>query len=120
MKKRTSLLLLVALATSLLTTEAMADIKRGQIFYQKRLKVCKEDGIRNGAVFAAKHSRKEWASLKESGKLQDEWKHICPHGESKIDKMRKKDIKNLYSFVWKYASDGDIPSCGSAFFSIEK
>jgi len=112
MKKTTSLLLAAMVAGSVFATGAMADAKKGQKFYLKKLKVCKKDGLKNGAVFATKHSRQEWASIKDSGKVQDEWKTICPHGEKKIKKMKEKDINNLYDFVWKYASDGEVPSCG--------
>jgi hypothetical protein len=112
MKKTTSLLLAAIVAGSVFTPSAMADAKKGQRFYLKKLKICKKDGLKNGAVFATKHSRHEWASLKDSGKIQDEWKTICSHGIKKINKMKAKDINNLYDFVWKYASDGDTPSCG--------
>ena len=112
MKKTTSLLLAAMVAGSVFTTSAMADAKKGQKFYLKKLKVCKKDGLKNGAVFAVKHDRAEWAKLKEEGKLLDEWKRICPHGTKKINKMKEKDVKNLYDFVWKYASDGETPSCG--------
>jgi len=97
---------------ALSTTVASADAKKGQKFYLKKLKVCKKDGLKNGAVFATKHDRRTWASLKESGKLMDEWKNICPSGVKKLDKMKDKHIENLYDFVYKYASDGDVPSCG--------
>ncbi len=112
MKKTTLLLLAAMVAGSVFTTAAMADATHGQRFYLKKLKVCKKDGLKNGAVFATKHSRQEWASLKNNGKIQDEWEKICPHGEKKIKKMKEKNIKNLYDFVWKYASDGEVPSCG--------
>jgi hypothetical protein len=112
MTKTTSLLLAAMVAGSVFTTSAMADAKKGQKFYLKKLKVCKKDGLKNGAVFAIKHDRKTWASLKESGKLVDEWKTICPSGVKKINKMKEKDVTNLYDFVWKYASDGEVPSCG--------
>ena len=112
MKKTTSLLLAAMVAGSVFTTGAMADAKKGQKYYLKKLKVCKKDGLKNGAVFATKHSRKEWAAINESGKITDEWKSICPSGTKKINKMKPKHIKNLYDFVWKYASDGEVPSCG--------
>jgi len=89
-----------------------ADAKKGQKFYLKKLKVCKKDGLKNGAVFATKHSRQEWSKLKEGAELQTEWNELCPHGTKKIKKMKEKDINNLYDFVWKYASDGEVPSCG--------
>jgi hypothetical protein len=97
---------------ALSATVASADAKKGQKFYLKKLKVCKKDGLKNGAVFATKHDRKTWASLKKSGTLMDEWKTICPSGVKKFGKMKEKHINNLYDFVWKYASDGDVPSCG--------
>ncbi|WP_297441277.1 cytochrome C [Sulfurimonas sp.] len=112
MKKLTSFLLATVIAGSVFTTSAMANPAYGQRFYLKKLKICKKDGLKNGAVFAIKHNRKGWESLKESGKLQQEWTNICPHGAKKIKKMRDKDIKNLYDFVWKYASDGETPTCG--------
>ena len=88
------------------------EIKIARADHLKKLKVCKKDGLKNGAVFATKHARKEWATIQESGKLLDEWKTICPSGAKKINKMKEKDIKNLYDFVWKFASDGEVPSCG--------
>jgi len=91
MKKTTSLLLAVMVAGSVFTTSAMADAKHGQRFYMKKLKtVCRKDnGPKNGAFFAIKHSRQEWASFKDSGKIQDEWKSICPLGVKKIKKMKR-------------------------------
>lgn len=94
------------------TTVASADAKKGQKYYLKKLKVCKKDGLKNGAVFATKHNRKSWEELKSSGKLVDEFKTICPSGVKKINKMKEKDVTNLYDFVWKFASDGEVPSCG--------
>ena len=112
MKKTTSLLLAAMVAGSVFTTSAMAEAKKGQKYYLKKLKVCKKDGLKNGAVFATKHSRHEWAAIQEAGTLVEEWKTICPSGTKKISKMKEKDIKNLYDFVWKFASDGEVPSCG--------
>jgi len=119
MKKTTSLLLSALVAGSMFTTSVAAgeeyvpaQAKKGQKFYLKKLKVCKKDGLKNGAVFATKHSRSEWAGFKEADSLKTEWKSICPHGKKKINKMKDKDVTKLYDFVWKYASDGDTPSCG--------
>jgi hypothetical protein len=113
MKKTTSLLALVFITLALFATNASAQASRGKMVYMKKLKnVCKKDGLKNGAVFAIKHDRRAWAAIKESGELQQEWTKICPHGTKKIKKMRTKDVKNLYDFVWKYASDGETPSCG--------
>jgi len=112
MKKTTSLLLAAIIAGSAFTTAAMADVKRGQRYYLKKLSVCKKDGFINASVFAVKHNRAGWAKLKEEGKLVDDWKQLCPSGASKIEKMKEKDVTNLYDFCWKFASDGEVPSCG--------
>lgn len=113
MRKTTSLLLVAMITGSVFVTSSMADASRGKMVYMKKLKsVCKKDGLKNGGMFAVKHDRKGWETVKESGKLQEEWTTICPHGTKKINKMREKDVKNLYDFVWKYASDGETPTCG--------
>ena len=113
MKKTTSLLLSALLSIFVLETSAAADANKGQRVYLKKLKsVCKKDGLKNGALFALKHNRREWKAIKKSGHLREEWVKICPHAEKKVKKLRKKDVKNLYDFVWKYAADGETPSCG--------
>jgi hypothetical protein len=94
-------------------TTLHADAKQGQKFYLKKLKSsCKKAGLKSGAMFAVKHDRHGWQKIKESGELRSEWISICPKAEKKIKKMKPKDEKNLYDFVWKYASDGEQPSCG--------
>ncbi|MBU1657999.1 cytochrome C [bacterium] len=112
MKKMTSLLLSAIVAGSVFTTAAMADAKSGQKYYLKKLKVCQKDGLKTGANFAAKNDRSTWAELKEGGELLNAWQEICPSGAKKIEKMKQKDIDDLYDFCWQYASDGDVPSCG--------
>ena len=112
MKKTTSLLLAALVASSMFSTSAMADAKKGQKYYLKKLKACKKDGLKNGALFAVKHSRAEWEKVKADDTLVAEFTTICPHGEKKFKKMKDKDVTNLYDFVWKFASDGDVPSCG--------
>ena len=113
MKKTTSLLLAAMVAGSVFATSATADASKGQRVYLKKLKsVCKKDGLKSGAVFAIKHDRHGWEAVNKSGNLKTEWVKICPHAAKKVKKMREKDVKNLYDFVWKYASDGETPSCG--------
>ena len=112
MRKTTSLILAAVVAGSLFSTSAMAEASKGQKFYLKKLKVCKKDGLKTGHSFALKKDRAAWAQLKADGKLMDEWNAICPHGEKKFKKMKPKHIENLYDFVWKFASDGETPSCG--------
>lgn len=112
MTKISSLLLAALVASSMLSTTVSADAKKGQKYYLKKLKKCKKDGLKNGALFAVKHTRAEWEKLQADGALMTEWKALCPSGAKKFDKMKPKHITNFYDFVHKYASDGDIPSCG--------
>jgi len=112
MTKTTSLLLAAAVASSMFSTSLMADAKKGQKYYLKKLKACKKDGLKTGHNFALKNNRAGWEELKANGKLSEEWIKNCPHGEKKIKKMKAKDINNLYDFCHKYASDGEVPSCG--------
>lgn len=107
-----SFLLITFIASLLMTTTVSADAKKGQKYYLKKLKACKKDGYENGAFFALKHSREEWEQFKSDDALLTHWMTMCPSAENKFTKMKERDIKNLYDFVWKYASDGDIPSCG--------
>ena len=112
MKTLLKTLLTSIMLVALTATVASADAKAGQKYYLKKLKVCQKDGLKNGAVFATKQDRKTWSTLKESNALIGEFKTLCPSGAKKFDKMKEKDVTNLYDFVWKYASDGDVPSCG--------
>jgi len=112
MTKKTSLLLAAMIAGSVFTTSAMADAAKGQKYYLKKLKVCKKDGLKTGANVAASNDRDTWATMKEEGELLKGWSKVCPSGAKKIEKMKQKDIDDLYDFCWKYASDGEVPSCG--------
>lgn len=111
MNKTISLIVTALLASSIVTTVAVADAKKGQQYYAKQLKTCVKDGIQNGGVFAGKHDRDEWLEIKEKGTVLTEWKELCPSGTKIFDKMKKKQIQDLYDFCWQYAADGDVPSC---------
>jgi len=112
MKKTTSLLLAAMVAGSVFTTSALADAKKGQKFYLKKMKACKKDGLKTGHDFALRNTQAGWAKLKADGQLMDEWVKNCPSGEKKLKKMKEKNINDLYDFCHKYASDGEVPSCG--------
>ena len=112
MTKTTSLLLAAMVAGSVFTTSAMADSKKGQKYYLKKMKACKKDGLKTGHDFALRNTQAGWAALKADGKLTEAWIKNCPHGEKKIKKMKAKHIENLYDFCYQYASDGEVPSCG--------
>ena len=100
------------LALFLLNTTVFADAKKGQKLFLKKMKSCKKDGVKNGLIFATKHTQSEWIEIKETNKLRDEFKNICPSTTKKIDKMKDKHINDLYDFSYDYASDsGNIPSC---------
>ena len=112
MNKLLKVVLTSVMILSVGATVASADAKKGQKYYLKKLKACKKDGLKTGHNFALKNDQKTWASIKADGKLVQEWIANCPSGEKKIKKMKEKDINNLYDFCYKYASDGDVPSCG--------
>ncbi|MBL4730487.1 MAG: cytochrome C [Sulfurimonas sp.] len=112
MRKFISLAVAVFLGTTMLSTIVSASAKKGQKYYLKKLTSCKKDGLKSGASFAEKYTREEWEALKTAGTLTAEWSKLCPHSEKRFSTMKEKDEKNLYDFVWKYAADGDIPSCG--------
>ncbi|MBD3840963.1 MAG: cytochrome C [Campylobacterales bacterium] len=93
-----------AVALTLSTTTASADVAKGQKLYQKKLKeVC---GGMTGAKMAVKHTQDEWKALKEGGKLNEEIKKICGQ------ETNEKYLPHLYDFFYEYASDsGNVPSC---------
>ena len=112
MKELFKIVLASFMLLTLSATVASADAGKGKKFYLKKLKVCSKDGVKDAAVFATKKDRAGWESLKNGGTLVGEWKTICPSGAKQFDKMKEKDVTNLYDFVWTYASDGEVPSCG--------
>ncbi|RLA71464.1 MAG: cytochrome C [Epsilonproteobacteria bacterium] len=92
------------LGLTLLSTTAMADVKKGQKIYLKKLKApC---GF-SGAKFAHKHTQDEWESINEAGKFAAEVKKLCPKA-----KIKAKYVPHVYDFAYEYAKDsGNIPSC---------
>ena len=103
MNKLLKLVFAGAVALSLSSTVASADIKKGQKLYSKKLKkACKI----TGAKMAAKHTQDQWEELMENGKLNDEIKNICGKG------TKEKYLPHLFDFFYEYASDsGNVPSC---------
>ncbi len=90
---------------SFATTTASADPAKGHKLYLKKLK--KPCGI-NGAKMAAKHTQDEWEELRDSGKLEDEIKKICPL----VKDVKDKYLDDLFDFFYEYGSDsGNVPSC---------
>ena len=88
----------------LMTGLANASVNKGKKIYLKKMNTSCH---MTGAKFAAKHTQDEWTALKNSGKLQKEIEKMCPGV-----KLKKRYIKHIYDFNYKYASDsGYIPSC---------
>jgi len=105
MKKFLSIIATSVLVASIATTAVSADPAKGQKIYLKKLK--KACGI-NGAKMAAKHSQDEWEKIKESGKLEDEIKTVCPN----VKDVKDKYLDDLFDFFYEYANDsGNVPSC---------
>jgi len=105
MNKITKLATAALLGTVMLSSTAIADVKKGQKLYLKKLKApC---GI-SGAKFAHKHTQDEWENIYEAGKFADEVKKICP----KVKKVKEKYVPHVYDFAYEYAKDsGNVPSC---------
>ncbi|MFT7002995.1 MAG: hypothetical protein ACJAWW_000329 [Sulfurimonas sp.] len=84
-----------------------ADVAKGQKLYLKKLKgSCNM----NGAQMATKHSQAEWKAIKESGKLADELKNICPDVRDKA--LKEKYLDHYFDFFFNYANDsGNVPAC---------
>ena len=104
MNSITKLALASLLGLMLLSTTAMADVKKGQKIYLKNLKA--SCGF-SGAKFAHKHTQDEWETFNEAGKFADEVKRLCPKAT-----IKSKYIPHVYDFVYEYAKDsGKVPSC---------
>jgi len=105
MNKLLKLAFTSAVALSLTTTVASADVSKGQKLYSKKLK--KACGF-SGAKMAQKHSQDEWEAKKDS--LADEIKAICPNTKDKS--LKGKYLPHYYDFFYEYANDsGNVPSC---------
>ena len=107
MNKLLKLVFAGAVALSLTSTVASADVAKGQKLYSKKLK--KACGM-TGAKMAGQHTQDEWEAIKESGKLKDEIKSICPSVNDKL--LKDKFIPHYFDFFYEYGSDsGNVPSC---------
>ncbi len=105
MTKLLKLAFAAAVALSLSSTVASADVAKGQKLYSKKLK--KACGM-TGAKMAGKHTQDEWEAIMEEGKLTDEIMKICPN----VKKVKEKFVPHYFDFFYEYASDsGNVPSC---------
>jgi hypothetical protein len=105
MTKLLKLAFAAAVALSLSSTVASADVAKGQKLYSKKLK--KACGM-TGTKMAGKHTQDEWEAIMEEGKLTDEIMKICPN----VKKVKEKFVPHYFDFFYEYASDsGNVPSC---------
>jgi len=106
MSKLLKLIATGAVALTLVTTTASADVGKGQKLYAKKLK--KACGF-NGAKMATKHTQDEWEDIGVDG-LKAEIKKLCPKVKDKA--LKSKYLKHYYDFFYNFASDsGNVPSC---------
>lgn len=92
------------LGVAVLSTGAMADSKKGQKLYMKKMKAA--CGF-SGAKFAQKHTQDEWEEINEAGKFKEEAEKICPGV-----KLKDKYVPHIFDFAYEFASDsGNVPSC---------
>jgi len=107
MNKLLKLAFAAAVALSLTSTVASADVAKGQKLFSKKLK--KACGI-TGAKMSGKHTQDEWEAIFNGGKLPAEIKAICPNVEDKA--LKEKFMQHYFDFFYEYASDsGNVPSC---------
>ena len=93
---------------SLITVSTLsADVVKGQKLYMKKLKSkCNV----SGSVIAGKHTESEWEDIRNSNKMKEEIKLLCPSVKDKS--LKDKYIKHYYDFFKEYSSDsGNVPSC---------
>ncbi|MDY0401818.1 cytochrome C [Sulfurovum sp.] len=92
------------LGVAVLSSTAMADAKKGQKLYMKKMKAA--CGF-SGAKFAQKHTQDEWEEIHGAGKFKEEAEKICPGL-----KLDPKYVDDIYDFSYEFASDsGNVPSC---------
>jgi hypothetical protein len=104
MNTMAKLALTALLSVAFFSSTAIADVKKGQKIYLKKLKA--RCGF-SGAKFAHKHTQDEWEEINEAGKFAAEVKTLCPKA-----KIKAKYVPDVYDFVYEYASDsGNVPSC---------
>ena len=101
------LLLASAIALSMTTTVASADVAKGQKLYLKKLKgACNM----NGAKMASQHSQDEWEEIGNGDGMAAEMKKLCPTAKDKA--LKGKYLPHYYDFFFEYANDsGNVPSC---------
>jgi len=88
------------------TMTVSANAEKGQKIVLSKIKIKKACHF-NGAVLAKKHTQSQWKAIYSGGKLAGELKSICPSAKP----LKKKYAKDVYDFVYKYASDsGNVPS----------
>ena len=105
MKKLTTALTVIILGSMVLPTLTMADGKKGQRVYKKKMhRVCKFPG----SIFARKHTQEEWEKLNDKGQFKAETKIICPNLD--MAKLSDKQWKDLYDFTYKFGIGGVIPN----------
>ena len=105
MKQLISLLTILVLSTFVLTTTAMADVKKGHKIYKKKLqKSCKLPG----SLFARKHTQDAWEELMEDNKFKEAVKKICPTFE--LSRLNDKQWNDLYEFAYQFGIGGEIPN----------
>jgi hypothetical protein len=106
MNKLLKLVFVGAVALSLSSTVASADVKKGQKLYSKKLK--KACGM-TGAKMSGKHTQAEWKAIGTAG-MAAEIKNICPDVKEKS--LKEKFLPHYLDFFHEYGSDsGNVPSC---------
>ena len=105
MKKLSAFIAILLFASIGLSTTALADVRKGQKIYKKKLqKSCKLPG----SLFARKHTQDEWEELMEDNKFKETVKKICPTFE--LSRLSPTQWNHLYDFSYQFGIGGEIPN----------
>lgn len=111
--KISKLALAFVLLTSLMSSVALADVKKGQKLY---LKTLKSKLKMNGTQFSALHTVSEWETLfeNEGEGFIKEFSQNYPKSSKVLHKPNIwKKLQHIRDFAIEYGSDsGNVPSCG--------
>ena len=107
MKNYTKFLAITLLSLTFLSSSASADaFKGGRILGNAMIKHCPMIL----ADIAGSHSKADWATIVQEGKLVETMHSICPKTE--IKPIAEDNMKDVLDFLQYYARDGGaLPSC---------
>jgi len=105
MKRFISLLMIIAMVFALTSVAYAASSRRGKKVFAKVCETCHVRGTEAGRLKPSKKTMAQWKRFVE--------KNGHDADQSILEKMSKKDRKNLLKFLQEYALDAEvIETCG--------